>query len=287
MSTLIDITKRKHFEEELKEKTIQLENLNFNLENRIKKEIAKVKKQEKMLMQQTKLAAMGEMIGAIAHQWRQPLSTIVFIIENLENTYNTGKLNKEYLDKSVTKAKAQIKYMSKTIDDFRNFFKPSKTKEVFDVVKSIYESISLLHMQFENALIKVRISSNIPEFFTKGYLNEFKQVIINILTNAKEAICDSKKKGLINKETGEIIIDINGSDNGPVIIQIQNNGQKIPLTIIERIFEPYYSTKETDQGMGMGLYMSKIIIGDHMGGKLYAKNTKNGVIFAIELKKEV
>jgi len=290
IGTLIDITHLKKMEIELKEKTTQLEDLNRNLEKRIEEEIQKSRQQEQMLMQHSKLVAMGEMVGAIAHQWRQPLTTIAFIIQNLQAAYEVGKFNPGYLSKSVQDAMTLIKYMSKTIDDFRSFFVISKEKENFDIVKAINESLSLIHIQLASYDIQVGIfASGIDTYSSiaaEGYPNEFKQVILNILSNAKNAILDKKEKDLMAEEKGyiNIYIDIEKEN---IVIKIRNNGVKIPENIMDRIFEPYFTTNEQGKGMGIGLYMSKIIIEKNMGGRLFAQNTTDGAVFFIEIKGEL
>lgn len=287
IGTFIDVTHMKKIEKDLKDKTAQLEELNQTLEKRIEVEIIKSRQQEQLLMQQSKLVSMGEMVGAIAHQWRQPLTSIGFIIQNLQSAYELGIFNETYLANSVEEAMLLIKYMSKTIDDFRNFFVFSKEKERFDVVKNIEESLYLLHAHLVNNYIFVKM--NFPEqmrFTIFGFPNEFKQVILNIINNAKNAIIERRESENMPDEKGEIVIDIEYSNN-KIFIKIRNNGERIPSEIMERIFEPYFTTNKNGKGMGIGLYMSKTIIEKNMGGTIVAENVNDGACFTIELSSEV
>lgn len=285
IGTLIDITQRKHIEKVLQEKSDQLENLNRELESNINTELEKRTRQDQILMQQSKLAAMGEMVGAIAHQWRQPLTTVGVILQNLKMAYKLNKLTELMLEKSSKDAMKQINYMSKTIDDFRNFFKPSKGKETFSVMKAVEDTISIMQSQLENNFIKIHfLCDKIMPFHAAGYPNEFKQVLVNVFNNAKTAILARRQKGLMEKASGDISIDISGA-NEKIILKIANNGGRIPKKIIHRIFEPYFTTWEDRKGTGLGLYMSKTIIESQMGGRIFIENAKHGPIFTIELIK--
>jgi PAS domain S-box-containing protein len=284
IGTLIDITQRTRFEHDLKEKTGQLEELNRELENRIKVELEKRSRQERLLMQQSKLAAMGEMVGAIAHQWRQPLTTVGVLIQNLNLAHKLNKLNGHMLEDTAKDAMEQVNYMSKTIDDFRDFFRPSKEKETFSVGKAVKETISLMRAQLENNFIKVHFQGEkTAALQASGYPNEFKQVLVNIFNNARNAIIDHRQKKLIGKEEGDIFIDFARTD-GEISITIANNGGKIPGNNLNRVFEPYFTTRQESKGTGIGLYMGKIIIEDQMGGLISVKNIEDGVAFTIQLK---
>ena len=263
---------------------------------------------EKIMIQQSKLAAMGEMIGAIAHQWRQPLNAVGLILQDIEDAYHYGEIDAHYIEKNVNTAMQQIHFLSKTIDDFRNFFRPTKMQEVFDVSKMIAELLSLIAVQFKNNNIVVtaeshigegdrisigkRIADNVFELrdsFDKplnmiGFPNEIKQVLINILNNAKDAIIERRKKKKYRALQGEIHIKA-ARVNEIIRIEISDNGGGIPPEVIDRIFEPYFSTKEQGKGTGIGLYMSKMIIDKHLDGSLRAENTADGAKFTIELRR--
>ena len=254
----------------LKEQKKELNTLNLKLEKRVIEEVDKRMKQEQILIQQSKLVAMGEMIGAIAHQWRQPLNAINVNIENLEFDYEDGVIDKKYLDKFILQQTDTLQFMSTTIDDFRNFFRVDKQKADFSVKKAIGNSVNIQMSQLQRYDIKMNVKGE--DFTINGFENEFLQVIMNLISNAKDAIVQTEQK--------DGAIEISLIDNRVVVT---DNGGGIPSDIIDRVFEPYYTTKEQGKGTGMGLYMSKMIIEDNMGGRISAANVDSGVSFTIEL----
>lgn len=254
----------------------QEKKLNTELEEKVIVETSKQKEQEQLLIQQTRLAAMGEMIGNIAHQWRQPLNALGLILQNLKFSYEIGELDEKMIDKSVKKATLLTENMSKTIDDFRNFFRPNKAKENFKINEGITKAVELIESTFEHNNIKLEkdfVSSEI-EFF--GFANEFSQVILNLLTNAKDAVLE-------NKIENPLIIIQTKIDDKYIYISIKDNGLGIKDEIINKIFEPYFTTKDEGKGTGIGLYMSKIIIENNMNGKIEVKNEQNGANIIIKL----
>ena len=261
--------------DELENKSKQLKELNDNLENMVIDETSKRQTQEELLIQQSKLASMGEMIGNIAHQWRQPLNALGLVIQNIQVTYMMDELDNEFMERSVTKANLLTSTMSKTIDDFRNFFKPNKEISEFSLDESIKNSLSLIGSTFDyNGIdIEYNIEEDIEVI---GFANEFSQVILNILTNSKDAL--GEKKVIDSK----VFLEIKKSNKyGSVIIK--DNAGGIPKNIIEKVFEPYFTTKEEGKGTGIGLYMSKIIIEKNMNGRLSVKNTNEGAEFTISV----
>jgi len=282
IGSLIDITERKKTDDELKKKSDELLDLNRTLEKRIKRELEKHKKQEEILIQQSKLASMGEMVGAISHQWRQPISTVSLILQNIKEAYEFDDITEESLEEFVRKGVEQIDYMSKTIDDFRNFFKPIQAKEDFSIVENINETLSILQAQLDACLIDIEIRSNLKEDAkVNGYPNEFKQVLINIINNAKDVIVEKQEKNELEK--GRVIIKIY-SRGSYYYVSLKDNGGGIPQKVLDRVFEPYFTTKEQGKGIGIGLYMSKRII-NNMGGHIYAENVEKGAVFTIKLRK--
>ncbi len=277
--TSIDVTERKKTEEDLRSKQQQLEELNATLEQRVQEEIVLRQEKEQLLFQQSRMAAMGEMIGAIAHQWRQPLNVTGLIIQNLQMAYEYGELDKERLNNAVATAMWQINFMSKTIDDFRNFFKPSKEKELFEVRKVVDATVSLMKAQLQNNYIDVEIIVEKEGLVINGYPNEFKHVLLNLINNAKDAILMRKAKE--NCEA-RITIEISETDNR-VILKIRDTGGGIREDIMDKIFDPYFTTKDEGTGTGIGLYISKTMIERNMGGRLTVRNWKEGAEFRIEL----
>jgi len=253
-------------EEEVLQRTKELNELNENLEQIVEEKTDENIKQLEVMQQQTKMASMGEMIGAIAHQWRQPLNEIGIGIQNLKYDYEDGVIDEEFLNDFIEKNKKVIKFMSTTIDDFRNFYRVDKTKELFDAKEAVNNTLSLQMAQLLNN--NIELITDEESFEINGYKNEFQQVILNIINNAKDALLEN------NIKDAKIYIDITNRT-----ISIRDNGGGIPEEVLDRIFEPYFTTKEQGKGTGMGLYMSKMIIEENMGASLSAKNIENGVEF--------
>jgi C4-dicarboxylate-specific signal transduction histidine kinase len=234
-----------------------------------------LREKEQMLIQQSRLAAMGEMIGNIAHQWRQPLNTLGLTIQQLPLYYDFGKIDREFLVHTVSSSMGLIQYMSKTIDDFRNYFKPDKEKIAFNVNEAISNTLTLLEGSLQNPIICIEIDArNNPVII--GYQNEFTQVILNVLINARDV--------LIEREIDDpkIMITISGKD-GCAVVTVADNAGGIPEDIMDKIFDPYFTTKGPEIGTGVGLFMSKTIIEKNMGGRLSVRNSADGAEFRIEV----
>ncbi len=292
-----DITERKKAEQALREKTLQLEDLTRNLEKKVEAETAIRAKNERMLIQQAKMAAMGEMLGAIAHQWRQPLNVVGLIIQNMQEVHEKGRLDRDYIDKSVEKAMQHVERMSRTIDDFRNFYKPDKEKAIFDAMRAVGDVLNLLHAQLLSDNIRYRLTCHThqkvfeheadiiicAEKTVEGFKNEFEHVMLNLINNARDAILEDRvRRKLEPTHKGLLCFDFYSTD-GAVIIKISDNGGGILPDAIDRVFHPYFTTKETTKGTGLGLYMSKVIVEEHMSGNLSAENNEHGAVFTIEL----
>ncbi|MBF0336397.1 MAG: response regulator [Nitrospirae bacterium] len=276
LQTNIEIALYKHMME------AKLKQLNKELEKRIAVELEKTRQKEQLLIQQSKMAAMGEMIGLIAHQWKQPLTVLSLLVHTLKDAYKYNELNEEYINAMVDSSTGQILFMSNTVNDFMNFLKPSKTKVTFNVRDAIEELISMFIRIFKKNNIELQIKAHGDDILlTDGYPNEFKQVILNILSNSKDAII-AKRKTTDNIQ-GQITIGINNNDKRDnIIISIRDNGGGIAGDIISKVFDPYFTTKDTE-GTGIGLYMSKAIIETNMGGNLTVSNTDDGAEFVIRL----
>ncbi len=240
---------------------------------------------EKLLIQQSKLSTLGEMLGSISHQWKQPLNGISLMVGNLEELVDEGIKNspiKSKIEKNLEQITNQIAFMSQTINDFRNFFKPSKERAEFSVSQVINEIYSLLAPQYRSHGISLKIikDGEIDDIID-GFPSEFKQVILNLLNNTKDALDERKHKDEYkNKLAGDIEIEIKKSNTGISIIYSDCAGG-IPETALEKMFTPYNTTKG-DEGTGIGMYMSSQIVAN-MGGKIEVKNTQKGSCFSIYL----
>lgn len=250
-----------------------------NLESRIKNEIDQRLAQEQILIQQSKLAAMGEMIGNIAHQWRQPLAQISAIHMNMKVTYDFNKFDEVYLNEKIKEANKLTSYMSQTINDFQNFFIPQKEKEIFSIEKACKDAYNIIDssLKYHNIEINFNIKEDTNIF---GYKNEFSQVILNILSNAKDILIERKI------ENPKIDIEVKNGDNYS-IIKIHDNAGGVKDDILDKIFDPYFTTRHKTQGTGIGLYMAKNIIERNMSGFINVKNIGNGALFTIKVLKDL
>jgi len=277
------VNKLEHSHEELErlvfQRTRELEYLNKELDNKIKEAIMENSKKEQMLIQQSRLAAMGEMIGNIAHQWRQPLNALGLVIQNIYYAYEANTLDKEHLERSMQKSKKLTELMSKTIDDFRDFFRPDKTTEVFSISGRIENAIDLISASYKSHNIEVEISLD-SSLKASGYPNEFSQVLLNIFTNAKDILTSN------SVENPKVWVR-SFAHKKRFVVEIEDNGGGISDEILEKIFEPYFTTKDKNIGTGIGLYMSKMIIENNMGGDIWAYNGRYGAIFRIAMPREV
>ncbi|MBF0343908.1 MAG: PAS domain S-box protein [Nitrospirae bacterium] len=257
---------------------------NRNLEQKVVDETKRRSEQEQLLIQQSKMAAMGEMISSIAHQWKQPLNVISLIVQDLADAYSFGELDKEYMNKSEQKIMQQIQFMAKTIDDFRDFLRPSKEKSMFDLKKAIEDIINMFSPLFKkNGIALNLLPTEEVNLTVLGYPNEFKQVVLNLINNSRDAIISRREKGL-SENRAEDRIDINLlKTDGKLAVSIGDTGGGIPKDIIDKIFDPYFTTKTSDKGTGIGLYMSKTIIENNMGWRLTVSNTNGGAEFRIEI----
>jgi len=264
---LIILTKKNR---DLHQYSKEIEILNSSLEEKIRKAIEENRKKDQIMFQQSKLASMGEMMGAIAHQWRQPLNVLAINIQMLEDMEENGEINTNFIENFVEKNMKTIQFMSQTIDDFKDFFEPTKQKETFKLEDSITEVLKLIEKQLQNYNISINISSDNSEI--ESYKSEFKQVILNLLNNSKEAFIEN------NIQNPQIDIEIKER-----VITFSDNAGGIPKEIQNRVFEPYFTTK--DNGTGIGLYMSKIIIEEHLNGKISFIVEDNHTIFKISFNK--
>jgi signal transduction histidine kinase len=257
------------------ERTRDLDELNKTLDQRVHDEIAKRKQQEAMLIQQSRLAAMGEMIGAIAHQWRQPLNALSLVLQNIRMQHQSGVLTGDSMMRMEEKAERLVTRMSATIDDFRNFFKPATQPQPFDLRSSIQSAVDIMDGLFNkyNIRVSMEFDETIEVF---GNSSEFAQVMLNLLSNAKDALLESEQPDPCVMLRVARVAD-------RIHIDVEDNGGGIPAAILDSVFDPYFTTKEEGKGSGIGLYMSKMIVESNFRGRLKAANTNDGVCFTIDL----
>jgi len=234
-----------------------------------------LRKQEAMMMFQSRLAAMGEMIGMIAHQWRQPLTVISMEANTIILNAMMNNLEKDETVENAHKILGMTQHLSKTIDDFRNFFSPDKQQEISSIGRVIDDAITLIDKSLEHNAIKL-IKTIQTDPMLNLYTRELSQVFVNIFKNAKDA--------LIEKEGSDRMIWVTiGQNDTHVVATISNNGGRIPEEVLPHIFEPYFTTKHPSGGTGLGLYMSKIIVEKHHQGHIDIANTPDGCIFTITI----
>ncbi len=267
----IGLMKRTHLKE-LKRSTILLQ-------KKINKKVEEVRQKDKLLIQQSRQAAMGEMIENIAHQWRQPLNQLSLIQNNIFIEHMLGKLNEKNMQGYQEQSEKLMHYMTDTIDDFRNFFQPDREKHSFDICKAIHKTEALITSTLKQHSIKVTFDCH-DTLSVYGHENEFSQVILNIFNNAKDALVERKVRD------PHILIRISQKIDH-FFIEICDNGKGIDVTIIDKIFDPYFTTKFKSQGTGIGLYMSKMIIENSMQGTLSVRNIDEGACFSIRLPLKV
>jgi signal transduction histidine kinase len=243
--------------------------LSFSLAYKMRKLEDEKTSHENMLIHQNKLASMGEMINNIAHQYRQPLTHLGYILMNIKSAFEHGELDKEYLNKKINQGNSQLLFLSKTIDSFRDFYKPNSQKEKFFLSNSIQEAISIIKPILQENKIELKVDLD-DEVEVLGFENEYSQVVLNLLSNAKDALIENEIKNPI------IEIFMIKKD-----LYIKDNAKGVPTELEEKIFQPYFSTK--DKSSGIGLYMSSLIIQEHFNGKLSLENSSDSATFIIKL----
>lgn len=262
----------------------RLRHLNQALIRQIEEETEKRLLQERLLIQQSRMAAMGEMIGVIAHQWRQPLNALAIMIQNIQDAYEFGELDQAFIEDTVQRSMQQIQTMSRTIDDFREFSRSDATQEFIDVRKACNDVLLLLSGLFCAHDVVATCAcepDERPPIMVLGCCNAFKQAVFNLLKNAHDAILERRKRGDLNS-LGRIALAITSSPDS-VLISVTDNGGGVPVEIIDRIFDPYFSTRDQGKGSGVGLYMAKLILENSMKVRLYVQNLQDGAMFVVEL----
>ena len=249
----------------------ELEAINSLLQLRIDQSVAELRQKDQLMITQGRQAAMGEMIGNIAHQWRQPLNALAMVLGNITSAFQYNELTATYLDEAVENGNRLIQKMSTTINDFRNFFRPEKEKRAFPAREQINQAILLVGASVTSQNIILRVDAP-NELILIGFPNEYSQVLLNLIANARDAI---KESGALH---GTITISLFECD-GRGCTSVSDNGGGIPAGILDKIYEPYFSTKQ--MGTGIGLYMSKMIVERSMDGTIEAHNIEGGTEFVI------
>jgi C4-dicarboxylate-specific signal transduction histidine kinase len=253
---------------------IAVETIQTEIAERLKV-MEELRMQEQMLLQQSRLAAMGEMINNIAHQWRQPLNALGLLVQKLPIYYDSAEFNREFLEENTVKSMKLIQHMSQTINDFRDFFRSDKEMVAFNLDSVVRQAVAFIEQNFRDLDIKIDLDTE-QGLMVKGYPNEFAQALLNILMNA----CDA----LVGNNTADARIILRTfEDNGSAVVTVTDNAGGIPGEVIDRVFDPYFTTKGPDKGTGLGLFMSKTIIEKNMAGRLTVRNTGNGAEFRIEV----
>lgn len=262
----------RNLEKRVQEQTKELKDLNQTLEARVRDEIRKNEEKQRVMFWQSRHASLGQMIANIAHQWRQPLTELSLAMFNIKKAVQNDRV--EDMSKFYDESKNIIKNMSQTIDDFTNFFSPNKVLYYFNISESIRESIGLLESVINDEMITIK--TNFEDIKVLGITNELTQVIINLINNSKDAfIHNSILLREINISTKK--------ESGFAVIEVQDNAGGISKENIEKIFEPYFTTKHKSRGTGLGLFMSKMICEQGLHGTLDVKSKKKTTTFSIKI----
>lgn len=268
-----EIHQRKKAQDELVFNQQQLKKLNAGLGGRVAEEVRKNREKDQVMIHQSRLAGMGEVISNIAHQWRQPLNNLGLMIQGLESLYGCGELTAETLRHEIESAMGVISFMSHTIDDFRLFYRKDREKTRFSVNGAVDKALNLMRSDLERHGITIRVEAP-EELEIEGFANEYSQAMFNIISNARDVLLERQV------QHPELSIRISGQEGRSAVI-ICDNGGGIDPDILPRIFDPYFSTKFQAQGTGIGLYMAKVIIEKNMGGEIRAANGVDGAEFRV------
>lgn len=249
----------------------ELKRLSESLERKVTAEVARSREKDHLLIQQSRLAAMGEMIGSIAHQWRQPLNALGLLMANLRDAFDHGELDHAYLQKAMDDSQRLIRDMSGTIDQFRNFHRPEEARTTFPLRQAVESALAILAGELSHHCIEAHIQGE-EDIVVRGYPREYSRALLNILINARDALLDHRP------DHPRIDIDL-VAGNKEATVRIRDNGGGIPENILPKIFDPYFTTKP--KGIGVGLYLAKAFLENHMEGRIEARNTGDGAEFLV------
>jgi signal transduction histidine kinase len=252
---------------------INLESYRRDLEKKVEYAIENIREKDHIIIKQSRQAAISELIANLSHQWRQPLNTVMALIQDIE--YSGKDINVDYLRQQSEKAMAIIQEMSDTIDDLRYFFQPLEMKDSFNTREVLKHCQKLLEPSLREEQILLKLDND-KDIMIDGYRNDYAQVILQVINNSRDA--------LIERGGSEKVIKVTTKEaEGRSKVEISDNGGGIPEDVIEHIFEPYYSTKFKSPGRGLSLYMCQIVIEKNMAGRIWARNSDEGAIIEIEV----
>ena len=266
-----------NLELKVKEQTKQLKELNKTLEQRVIEEVKKNEEKQKLLFWQSRMASLGQMLANIAHQWRQPLTELNLTLFNMKKA--SLNHNEKKIEDFYKQSKNLISSMSITIEDFTNFFNPLKQKKNFEIKNAIIKSLTILKKTIEQENIKIKVDVPI-KYKVLGMSNELSQVMINLIQNAKDAFIQNN---IQNKEIFITLKEEQISNKKYALLEIKDNAGGIKDENIDKIFEPYFTTKHKSQGTGLGLFMSKMIVEKSLEGEINHKNCDDGSVFTITI----
>lgn len=258
-------------------KDLQLQSAIVNLGNRLKKEINQLRKKDAVLIAQSQQTSMEQMVGFMAHQWKQPLNAVNIIVQNLQDAFFYDELDENLVNKSTGDVMEQVNFISHSIDDFRSIFVQGEEKFLFDIDAVLSRSADLVQRSFSslNVILNLDLQANCQ---TWGFANELTQVILNILSNAKDAFRDS------SIPQDERFVEITAeSDSDYCHITVSDTAGGIAQADINSIFEPYITSKDKNTSAGLGLFMSRVIIEDEFNGEISIQNTAQGALFTISI----
>jgi len=235
-----------------------------------------LKEKNEIIIYQSKMAAMGEMIGVIAHQLKQPLNVLSLFCQDVKSSFNYGDINKDFVEDFDENTKLQIQFLSKTIDDFRDFFNPNKVKKEFDIEKSIEKILFLLEKQLE--INNIEISKNIQSRYLFGVESEFEQIVLNLVSNAQDALVE-------NEITDKKILIQSSNKEDSLVFMVEDNAGGVANNLKDKIFNPYFTTKE--KGTGVGLYMVKLVVESSFRAQINLEDGAYGARFVMKIPKNI